>query len=157
MTVCRHGGRPSTAARGATAAMVAMFATVVAVAQAPASRSTFSGVYTAEQAKRGQSAYVDECAFCHAQDLTGNESPALVGEGFSSAWDGQTVGDLFDRVKTTMPQDSPGRLGLQQYADIVAFLLSANGFPAGPKELDRDMAVLKLIRWDKNPKAALPR
>ncbi|MEQ1869253.1 MAG: cytochrome c [Vicinamibacterales bacterium] len=157
MAVCRQGGRPFAAARGATAAMVAMFATVVAVAQTPASRSTFSGVYTEEQAKRGQSVYVGECAFCHAQDLSGNESPALVGEGFSSAWDGQTVGDLFDRVKTTMPQDSPGRLGLQEYTDLVAFLLSANGFPAGSKELGRDMAVLKLIRWDKNPKAALPR
>jgi len=75
----------------------------------------------------------------------------LLGDAFAADWIGGSVGDLFERTKTTMPQDSPGRLTPQQCADIVAFVLSVNKYPAGTADLPTDAAVLKQIHWDKDP------
>lgn len=42
---------------------------------------------------------------------------------------------VFDYVKTTMPADDPASLRESEYVDILAFLIGANGFPAGGREL----------------------
>jgi S-disulfanyl-L-cysteine oxidoreductase SoxD len=63
-------------------------------------------------------------------------------------WNGLTVGDLFDRIRKTMPQSAPGRLTRQQNSDILAFMLSANKFPAGKTELYRQSEMLKEIRFE---------
>ena len=94
------------------------------------------------------------CAACHGSGLTGNgEAPALVGAEFISDWAGLTVGDLFDRIKNTMPQDNPGKLTRDQYADILAFVMKENGYPAGQKELDRRSEYLKAIAFVPPPAA----
>jgi mono/diheme cytochrome c family protein len=106
-----------------------------------------AGVYTAEQAKRGQTAYNDSCAKCHLDDLSGGAtSPPLQGAEFLGNWKGKTLGALFDEVRMTMPFDSPGSLTAAQYADVVAYVLSANKFPAGSKEMDKDPAPLQQIK-----------
>jgi S-disulfanyl-L-cysteine oxidoreductase SoxD len=110
--------------------------------------SISSGVYTADQAKRGQAVYADACSKCHLEDLSGGTSPPLAGNEFLSAWKGRTVGALFDQVKMTMPFDNPGGLMPAQYADVVAFMLSANKFPAGDKELSSEPASLQQITID---------
>jgi S-disulfanyl-L-cysteine oxidoreductase SoxD len=121
-------------------------------AQAPASsesRSVWDGVYTEEQAKRGEPVYRKECAACHGELLTGGESaPPLTGGAFLANWNGLTMGDLFDRIRKTMPQSAPGRLTRQQDADILAFMLSVNKFPAGKTELYRQSEMLKEIRFE---------
>jgi len=119
-------------------------------AQAPAdSRSVWDGVYTEEQAKRGESVYHKECASCHGDMLTGGESaPALTGGAFQANWNGLTLGDLFDRIRKTMPQSAPGRLTRQQDADVLAFMLSVNKFPVGKTELYRQSEMLKEIRFE---------
>jgi S-disulfanyl-L-cysteine oxidoreductase SoxD len=120
-------------------------------AQAPAadSRSVWDGIYTEEQAKRGESVYHKECAACHGEMLTGGESsPPLTGGAFLANWNGLSVGDLFDRIRKTMPQSAPGRLTRQQDADILAFMLSVNKFPAGKTELYRQSEMLKEIRFE---------
>ena len=115
-----------------------------------ASRSVSSGVYSADQAKRGQTLYMNECAKCHLDDLSGGkDSPPLVGDDFLNGWKGKTMGALFDEVRMTMPFDSPGKLTPEQYADLLAYLLSANKFPAGDKELEHDVAPLQAIRIEK--------
>jgi mono/diheme cytochrome c family protein len=123
--------------------------------QAPATSSTepspsvWDGVYTEEQAKRGGPLYSENCARCHAPDLTGGEmAPALTSAEFKSNWSGLSVDDLFERVKVSMPQDNPGGLSRQQTADILAFVLSRCGFPAGARELAREAEVLKGIRFE---------
>jgi S-disulfanyl-L-cysteine oxidoreductase SoxD len=73
-------------------------------------------------------------------------TPPLVGGAFTSNWNDLTVGDLFDRIRTTMPLDAPGRLPRPQTADVVAFLLKANGWPSGATELAPDPPALKQIR-----------
>jgi len=118
-------------------------------APASASRSAWDGVYTEEQAKRGEPIYHKECAACHGDMLTGGESaPPLTGGAFLANWNGLTVGDLFDRIRKTMPQTNPGHLTRQQDADILAFMLSVNKFPAGKTELYRQSEMLKEIRFE---------
>jgi len=116
---------------------------------AQTTRSVWDGVYSEEQSKRGSALYAKECASCHGTELTGGESaPPLVGDGFLSNWNGTTVGDLFERIRKSMPQDDPGRLSRQQDADILAFIFGANKFPVGKAELERETEVLKLIKFE---------
>jgi mono/diheme cytochrome c family protein len=112
-------------------------------------RSVWDGVYTDEQAKRGEEVYRKECAACHGDMLTGGESaPPLTGGVFQANWNGLTLGDLFDRIRKTMPQTKPGHLTRQQDADVLAFMLSINRFPAGKTELYRQSEMLKEIRFE---------
>ena len=104
-------------------------------AMAQSTSSTWDGVYTEAQATRGSSQYFQHCAVCHAANLSGNyETSPLVGQ-FMPDWAGSTVDDLFDYISTAMPLNHPGSLNAEAYADIVAFLLKANGLPAGQSEL----------------------
>ena len=120
-----------------------------AAALAQTTRSVWDGVYTADQAKRGQQVYAKECSSCHGSDLTGGESaPPLAGPGFLSNWTSLTVGDLFERTRVSMPENDPGKLTRAQLADVIAYLLSANNFPEGKAELDKQTEVLKQIRID---------
>src|SRR5580700_597936 len=119
----------------------------VGVLLAQTTRSVWDGVYTAEQAKRGQEVYARECASCHGADLTGGESaPQLAGAGFLSNWTSLTVGDLFERTRLSMPQNDPGKLSRAQIADVVAYMLAQNRFPEGKAELEKQTEVLKQIR-----------
>jgi mono/diheme cytochrome c family protein len=118
-----------------------------ATVYAQQSASVWDGVYTQEQADRGKPLYGKECASCHGAALDGNgTAPPLAGADFKSNWNGQTVDDLFEKMQTSMPADEPGRLSREQNADILAFLFSSIGFPAGSKELSTDAAVLQKIR-----------
>jgi len=119
--------------------------TLAALGQTP--RSVWDGVYTAEQAERGAALYSMECASCHGLALNGGEmAPALTGGEFLSNWSGLTVGDLFDRIRQSMPADRPGSLNREKNADILAHILSMNQFPAGTMELDQRVDFLKQIR-----------
>jgi len=107
----------------------------------------WDGVYTKQQAGRGQGTYGEVCLKCHGETLGGGEGgPALAGEEFRQKWNGKTAGDLFGLIRKSMPSDDPGSLSSREYSDLVAYILSMNEFPAGPKELDRDVAALNEIR-----------
>jgi S-disulfanyl-L-cysteine oxidoreductase SoxD len=113
-----------------------------------ATRSVWDAVYTAEQARRGEALYGQHCASCHGGSLLGAEAaPALTGFEFNSNWDGLSVGDLFERIRMSMPADDPGKVSAQQKADIVAYMLRVGGFPAGMTELPRDLQVLQQIKY----------
>jgi mono/diheme cytochrome c family protein len=112
-------------------------------------RSVGSGVYSSEQAARGQKGYNSQCARCHGESLGGGEdSPALVDEDFLGNWTGKSVGSLVEYTRKKMPSDGPGKLSRQLCTDIVAFLLSANGFPAGKTNLEPDVDALNQIIID---------
>jgi len=118
--------------------------------------SVRDGAFTDAQASRGAEGFGQFCAACHGATLGGvGEAPALVGGTFVSDFNGLTLGDLFDRIRTTMPLNNPGSLGREQYADILAFLLKANGFPAGQKELSRRSEFLNTIRFEPPPEPSL--
>jgi mono/diheme cytochrome c family protein len=118
-----------------------------------ATRSVWDGVYTEEQANRGQGLYNQHCASCHADTLTGGEmSPPLAGGDFLANWNGLTLGELFDRIRTTMPQNKPGKLSREVNADITAFILNFNKFPSGKTELPHATEFLKEIRIESEKK-----
>src|SRR4051812_34168550 len=94
-------------------------AALTVIAQGP--RSVWDGVYTTAQAQRGKALSGEECARCHSESLGGGEAaPALAGDAFVERW--QNAGELFEKIRSTMPTDSPGRLGRQEYADILAYI-----------------------------------
>jgi len=107
------------------------------------------GIYSAAQAARGAAAYPRYCAACHGASLSGlGEAPALAGAQFIADFNGLTVGDLFDRIRSTMPLDNPAVLSRDQYADILSFILKSNGYPAGATDLDRRSEFLHAIRFE---------
>jgi len=122
-----------------------MLLAVVLMAQTQS--SVWDAVYSADQAKRGEAAYAADCASCHGAKLEGrNQAPPLAGEEFLMNWDGQSVGDLFERIQTSMPGDRPGTLKPERNAEIIAYLLSEGKFPAGAADLSVDVEHLKQIR-----------
>ncbi|MES2176302.1 MAG: cytochrome c [Gemmatimonadota bacterium] len=117
-----------------------------ALSQRPG-RTVWDSVYTEDQATRGKTGYNQNCAKCHQASLEGaDESPALVGGAFLGNWNGYTVGDVHERVRTTMPKNDPGIYGRQLISDVLAYVLKSNGFPAGSTELPTELAPLKEIR-----------
>ena len=108
--------------------------------------TVWDGVFTDEQARRGETVYRQECSNCHGPELEGADmTPPLIGGGFTANWNDLTVGDLYERIRTTMPLDKPGRLSRQQNADVIAYMLNANMWPAGSTELSRELGALKQI------------
>ena len=113
------------------------------------SRSVWDGVYTEEQARRGEAVYHKECASCHGDTLIGGGGAApLTGGNFLSNWNGLTLGDLFDRIRKTMPQGNLGKLTRQQDADVLTYILSFNKFPPVKTELQRQVEFLREIRFE---------
>jgi mono/diheme cytochrome c family protein len=131
---------------GAAGIALALGASVLGLqAQAPA-RTVWSGVFSADQAAQGKALFENKCATCHGADLNGGEmAPPLTGGMFLSNWNGQSLGDLFTRVHTTMPQNDPGSLNNAEVAQVLAYILSFNQFPAGSAALPSDDAALGQI------------
>ena len=130
-------------------------------AQAP--RTIWEGVYTEAQAARGEKAYKLSCGYCHKDNLAGGffddgngRAPALAGprafdSSFEKRWGGATVGEMVIEIGTAMPQQDPGSLTPETYVDIISFLLSKNGAPAGTAELTAELEALKGIRITPKP------
>lgn len=126
---------------------VALLASVAAPGQ-QSGASTARGVYTEAQAAQGAELYKSACASCHGDGLAGTyEVPALTGR-FVGNWSNGSVGALFDYVSHAMPQMAPGTLPPDDNAKIVAYLLKANGMPAGMQPLPSDAAALSKIMFE---------
>jgi mono/diheme cytochrome c family protein len=139
-----------------TVGAIAVVAMLVAAArtiegrteQDTTTRTVWNAVYTAAQADRGAAVYAQECANCHGAGLEGADmSPALVGAAFMASWNDLTLGDLFERIRISMPADRPGTLSRQQMADVIAHMLRGNRFPAGSTELPTDTPALRALKF----------
>ena len=121
---------------------------VTAAAQ-DVTNTVWEGVYTEEQASRGQESYKKTCGHCHRDDLSGGGSeigaPALRGPIFTIRWRDQPVSELFLTIGTTMPHNAPDTLTPQTVIDIVSFLLKANEMPVGKTELPPQLEKLRKI------------
>ena len=120
------------------------------------SRSTRNGVYTLEQASRGQQQYDVFCVSCHGPDMEGSgvDVPALIDERFLRKWSGRPLRDLFDLLKRAMPENAPGSLSDTAYADALSLILQANGFPSGSAALEPDRDQLSRITFEEPESAA---
>src|SRR3982751_4098650 len=125
----------------AVAATAAHAQTPDSTAPAAPGKSALQGVYADGQAARGDNEHASNCTSCHS-------TTNYAGAAFVKTWVGRTAFDLFDQLRTTMPDDSPGSLSLQQYVDIVAYILKINGYPAGTDSLSTDPEALRLVRLE---------
>ncbi len=126
-------GMPATAAPAAGAD--------VSDAAPAADGSAASAFYTVGQARRGSGLFRDNCVSCHA-------SSEFTGSSFERRWRNRAVGDIYEFVLYSMPDDNPGGLPEQTYADIVAYMLELNDFPAGDNELPVSMdALMEMIMF----------
>jgi cytochrome c len=139
--------RPAT-----TFVLIAAFGAALLHAQRP---NQWNGIYTAEQASRGEVLYKEQCVSCHLEDLAGNNTyPGLVGQQFGSNWNDLDLGQLFTQIRQNMPQDKPGSLTDQQSADLIAFIFQKSEAPAGSAELPGDVEKLKVMQFKAQPPAA---
>jgi len=115
------------------------------------SQTTWDSVYTTTQATRGESLYKVTCIKCHGPDLAGGDDGApLAGTLFLGNWTGLPLNDLYEKMRTTMPSDSPKSVPPEQLIDILAHILAKNQFPAGVKLLTTDSMLLKDIKIQQN-------
>ena len=149
MTRQVRGTKTHTMAIVAVAAVLALLGFADGFAQED--MVTSAGVYTTEQADRGNEAYSYDCAACHLDDLLGDGfAPPLVGEPFTFRWSDLSVDDIYQTLYATMPQGAPASLTPQGYVDIIAYMLQMNEYPAGDAELPTDSDALKAIIVDAN-------
>ncbi len=111
----------------------------------PVSLAQPNGLFTDAQAARGQALYDSKCGKCHGNQLDNGTAAALIGGKFTAKWAGKSVDDLYYITKTQMPYGAAGTLKDQEYIDVVAFMLKANGYKSGAQELKADPAVLKKL------------
>jgi len=128
-----------------TIAMLGIWIAALAVQVSLAGQSpktASDGVYSAAQATRGQAVFEGTCTACH-------DTARFTGGDFMKAWTGKSLGELFKVVSTTMPEDNPGSLKAQQYADVLAYFLKLNEFPSGNEELPSSAEELNGVKIEK--------
>jgi mono/diheme cytochrome c family protein len=125
---------------------------VAATAQTNDVASIADGVFTAEQARRGQIAYTGPCDRCHGYKLDGASddpdmlpAPPVAGPKFLRKWNGRTLAALFEYLRATMPANNPGYLSDAEIAEIVAYMLASSDMPAGDAPLPSDAQQLARI------------
>ena len=117
-----------------------LFITVITAAQGQ--RSVKTGVYTVAQADRGIAVFKSKCASCHAPNR-------FTDDFFYQSFAGKPLWEMFDVISDSMPEDNPGSLKKEEYADVIAYLLKLNNFPAGETELPIDKDALSAIVFEK--------
>jgi ankyrin repeat protein len=125
---------------------------VKGTASSASSRTNWDGVFTEQQAQRGQQVYQRACAACHLDSLQGDDvSPTLLGSAFLRRFAGLSAHEMVQNLRASMPQNAPDSLGDRAYVDLVAYLLKANGSRAGTLELPLDVAELERIAIVEQP------
>jgi cytochrome c553 len=111
-------------------------------------RGVWDGVFTAAQADRGKTAAGQgRCTGCHGPELGGTDrAPALKGPAFLANWEDGAVGQLFAKIRDTMPPGNTDMLTPLAKLDVVTFLLRENGFPTGSVDLSNDAETLENIQ-----------
>lgn len=129
--------------------IAAATATLASQANAQAVTNVWDGAYTEAQAERGEKLYQQHCSACHGSQMQGiEEAPTLRQGAFVYNWDGMGVDVLFQRLRDTMPLDDPRGVPRTVKADILAYIMSQNNFPAGKTELPYQNSRLKRITWN---------
>jgi mono/diheme cytochrome c family protein len=124
------------------AAWACLMAVLVSGAAAQEKKSVKAGVYTAAQADRGQTLFRSKCASCHAPNR-------FTDDFFYQSFAGKPLWEMFDVISDSMPEDNPGSMKKEEYADVIAYLLKLNNFPTGETELPIDKDALSAIVMEK--------
>ena len=124
---------------GAFTSAISATAAQDAAAAVPAGAKTiWTGVFSDEQAARGEKTYIEKCAYCHRADLSGGEiGRPLKGIPFLIRWEGK-LGNLYFKIGNTMPQDKPATMEPAEVTDVLSFIMKMNAVPSGKTELTPD-------------------
>ena len=128
----------------------ALFAGSISMAVVAAqAKAASEGVFTADQAKRGETIYKEQCAACHGDNLEGaGPMPPLAGTDFLANWKDKPLSEVYEKIQTSMPATAPGTLSAAQAADTVAYILSIGKYPAGSAALEGKSEALAQIKLD---------
>ena len=110
-------------------------------AQANGQKTTSAGVYSRDQADRGQSVFLGVCKSCHTPEV-------YTTTAFTTKWSGKPLSELYTYIRDQMPKNEPGSLAPEEYADVLAYLLKLNRMPAGDADLPPDAGAMKSIRFE---------
>src|SRR6185437_4094077 len=115
------------------------------------------GVFTQAQADAGHTVYAASCAGCHRANLAGGgDAPALSGAGFMSSFGNRSTKDLYNFIFNSMPAGAPKSLSEEQYTDVTAYLLWANGAKAGSTAFSKNTDVkISTVANGQTPPAAI--
>lgn len=120
--------------------------------------SIWDGVFAAGQAQRGLALYDGPCGWCHGRRLNGapddpdmRSTPPLARAPFLRVWEGRSLATLYQYIRATMPENSPGSLTDQEYVDLIAYMLEVSGAPAGAVELLPDPQRLARVLIEQRP------
>lgn len=130
-------------------ALASLLLLAIAARPAHAQRSVLAGAYTREQARAGDTVFHRVCTECHA-------SSHFQGAAFQQSWAGRTARDLFELIRTQMPQDNPGRLRREEYAAVLAYIFELNAYPPGDTALSPDDEALRQVRIERKPPSPKP-
>jgi mono/diheme cytochrome c family protein len=126
--------------------MLACAAVALAVLAFGARAQTAAPSFTRAQADHGGQIYAERCAACHGPNLDdGSTAPSLKGARFRRDWGGKSAGDLFRYLTANMPPGQAGVLAGDDYADVMAFLLQAEGGAPGDQALPADAQMLSAM------------
>ncbi len=141
----------------ATVIAASVFGGAQMSAQRPASRpapaaplsvaaflSDTAKLYTEAQATDGAAVWTKTCASCH-------ESKDVTSADFRTKWGGRALFELYEQIRTTMPDDGPGTLTAEEYTNSVAYILKLNGLPAGETKLVADSATMSGMKIELPP------
>ena len=113
--------------------------------------SIWDGIYTEEQAARGEVQYQAACGACHGTELEGGRGAQPLKGDFIRYWYGYPLNSLFTRIKYTMPSGAPASLSDAAYLDIVSHILHTSDFPSGREELRVSMLENIHIQGEEGP------
>jgi mono/diheme cytochrome c family protein len=100
--------------------------------------SAADGVYTTEQATRGERTARTSCFPCHTPAEWSD--PGLI--DMSSGGD---LGEMYQFIRSQMPPNNPGGLRSDQYANVFAYMLKLRGASPGETELPGDPDELRRV------------
>jgi len=123
---------------------------------AGAARGDGTGWFTADQVSAGRWAYEQRCATCHGVNLEGAGAPALVGTTFNAQWNGKTLQQFYSYVHSQMPLGAVGSLKGQDYVNVVTYILSRSGLPAGTQKLTIRSPMSRVMELSDAQTAAAP-
>ncbi len=84
------------------------------------------------------------CLECHVPD-------DYIGDAFKSKFVGGTVYDMWEQIRSSMPQADPGSLTKEQYTDLVAYLFQLNALPTRDADMPAVVDSLKAIKVEAKP------
>jgi alcohol dehydrogenase (cytochrome c) len=117
--------------RKASCTSILLFVTTILFSYAAVAveKTVKDGVFTEDQVSSGKIVYDAQCKTCHNMRFYRDTL---------RSWNNQPLLYLWESIMGTMPADNPGSLMFEEYTDVIAYILSENGFPSGDLKLDPD-------------------